>query len=49
MVLLCQGWKKAQVVYGLLEDMKVAPVLHPAILLLGVGKDEAKAVKIPKD
>uniref|UniRef100_A0AAQ4Q3B9 RNA helicase n=1 Tax=Gasterosteus aculeatus aculeatus TaxID=481459 RepID=A0AAQ4Q3B9_GASAC len=24
-VLLCQGWKKAQVVYGLLEDMKVAP------------------------
>uniref|UniRef100_A0AAQ4PYS7 RNA helicase n=1 Tax=Gasterosteus aculeatus aculeatus TaxID=481459 RepID=A0AAQ4PYS7_GASAC len=48
-VLLCQGWKKAQVVYGLLEDMKVAPVLHPLILLLGVGKNEAKAVKIPKD
>ncbi|XP_054475841.1 putative ATP-dependent RNA helicase TDRD12 isoform X2 [Anoplopoma fimbria] len=48
-VLLCPGWEKAQAVYDLLEEMKVAQVLHPVILLLGVGKDEAKAVRIPKN
>ncbi|XP_062418773.1 putative ATP-dependent RNA helicase TDRD12 [Pungitius pungitius] len=48
-VLLCRGWEKAQAVYDLLDEVKVAPVLHPVILLLGVGKDEAKAVKIPKN
>ncbi|XP_059190875.1 putative ATP-dependent RNA helicase TDRD12 [Centropristis striata] len=48
-VLLCPGWEKVQAVYDLLEEMKVTTVLHPFSVLLGVGKDEAKAVKIPKN
>ncbi|XP_026220621.1 putative ATP-dependent RNA helicase TDRD12 isoform X1 [Anabas testudineus] len=48
-VLLCPGWEKVQAVYDLLEEIKVAQILHPLIVLLGVGKDEAKAVKIPKN
>ncbi|XP_047239557.1 putative ATP-dependent RNA helicase TDRD12 isoform X4 [Girardinichthys multiradiatus] len=48
-VLLCPGWEKAQVVYDLLEDSKVSRSLHPVIVLVGTGKDEVKAVKIPKN
>lgn len=48
-VLLCPGWEKVQVVYDLLEESKVAQILHPLIVLLGAGKDEAKAIKIPKN
>lgn len=48
-MLLCPGWEKVQAVYDLLEEIKVAQILHPLIVLLGVGKDEAKAVKIPKN
>ncbi|XP_070829066.1 putative ATP-dependent RNA helicase TDRD12 [Chaetodon trifascialis] len=48
-VLLCPGREKVQAVYDLLEELKVNPVLHPAIVLLGIGKDEAKAVRIPKN
>ncbi|XP_044049258.1 putative ATP-dependent RNA helicase TDRD12 isoform X2 [Siniperca chuatsi] len=48
-VVLCPGWEKVQVVYDHLEELKVAPALHPVIVLLGVGKDEAKAVRIPKN
>ncbi|XP_039664374.1 putative ATP-dependent RNA helicase TDRD12 isoform X1 [Perca fluviatilis] len=48
-VLLCPGWEKAQAVYDLLEEIKATKVLHTAILLLGVGKDEAKDVRIPKN
>ncbi|XP_076588920.1 putative ATP-dependent RNA helicase TDRD12 [Chaetodon auriga] len=48
-VLLCPGREKVQAVYDLLEEMKVTPVLHPVIVLLGIGKDEAKAVRIPKN
>ncbi|KAM6926635.1 putative ATP-dependent RNA helicase TDRD12 [Lycodopsis pacificus] len=48
-VLLCPGWEKVQAVYDLLEEMKVASVLRPVVLLLGTGKDEAKAVRIPKN
>nr|XP_020473185.1 putative ATP-dependent RNA helicase TDRD12 [Monopterus albus] len=48
-VLLCPGWEKAQMLYDLLEEIKVTHVLHPVIVLLGVGKDEAKSVKIPKN
>lgn len=47
-VLLCPRWQKVQVVYDLLEETKVAAALHPAIVLLGVGKDEAQAFSIPK-
>lgn len=36
-------------VHDLLEEIKVAPTLHPTVVLLGVGRDEAKAVKIPKN
>ncbi|XP_070764009.1 putative ATP-dependent RNA helicase TDRD12 [Enoplosus armatus] len=48
-VLLCPGWEKVQAVYDQLEELKVGPTLHPVIVLLGVGKDEAKAVRIPKN
>uniref|UniRef100_A0A8C6LPL3 RNA helicase n=1 Tax=Nothobranchius furzeri TaxID=105023 RepID=A0A8C6LPL3_NOTFU len=48
-VLLCSGWEKAQAVYDLLEEAKLSQSLCPVIVLLGVGKDEAKAVKIPKN
>lgn len=48
-VLLCPGWEKVQVVFDLLEDLKVSQTLHPVIVQLGTGKDEAKAVKIPKN
>lgn len=48
-VLLCPGWEKVQAVHDLLEEIKVAPTLHPTVVLLGVGRDEAKAVKIPKN
>uniref|UniRef100_A0A3Q3MI50 RNA helicase n=1 Tax=Mastacembelus armatus TaxID=205130 RepID=A0A3Q3MI50_9TELE len=48
-VLLCRGWEKVQVVYDLLEESNVAHILHPIILLVGVGIDEAKSIKIPKN
>ncbi|XP_054897991.1 putative ATP-dependent RNA helicase TDRD12 [Poeciliopsis prolifica] len=48
-VLLCPGWEKAQMIYNLLEDSKVSQILHPIIVLVGIGKDEAKAVKFPKN
>ncbi|KAM9351967.1 putative ATP-dependent RNA helicase TDRD12 [Symphorus nematophorus] len=48
-VLLCPGWEKVQAVYDLLEEIKVVQTLRPAIVLLGVGKVEAKAVRIPKN
>ncbi|XP_045892826.1 putative ATP-dependent RNA helicase TDRD12 isoform X2 [Micropterus dolomieu] len=48
-VLLCPGWEKVQAVYDQLEELKVNTTLHPLIVLLGVGKDEAKAVRIPKN
>ncbi|XP_043979978.1 putative ATP-dependent RNA helicase TDRD12 isoform X1 [Gambusia affinis] len=48
-VLLCPGWEKAQMIYNLLEESKVSQTLHPIIVLVGIGKDEAKAVKFPKN
>ncbi|XP_013884583.1 putative ATP-dependent RNA helicase TDRD12 isoform X2 [Austrofundulus limnaeus] len=48
-VLLCPGWERAQVVYDLLEESKVSKTLRPVISVLGTGKNEAKAVKIPKN
>ncbi|XP_068595028.1 putative ATP-dependent RNA helicase TDRD12 [Brachionichthys hirsutus] len=47
-VLLCPGWERLQLVYDLLEDLKVISSLQPAIVLLGVGEDEAKATRIPR-
>ncbi|GAA6227719.1 putative ATP-dependent RNA helicase TDRD12 [Lates japonicus] len=48
-VLLCPGWEKVQAVYDLLEESKIAHILHPVVVQLGVGKDEAKTVRIPKN
>ncbi|XP_068168743.1 putative ATP-dependent RNA helicase TDRD12 [Antennarius striatus] len=48
-VLLCPGWERVQLVYDLLEELKVTSSLQPAVVLLGVGEDEAKACKIPKN
>ncbi|XP_056244242.1 putative ATP-dependent RNA helicase TDRD12 [Seriola aureovittata] len=48
-VLLCPGWEKVQSVYDLLEESKLAHTLHPVIVLLGAGADEAKTVRIPKN
>uniref|UniRef100_I3JWW9 RNA helicase n=1 Tax=Oreochromis niloticus TaxID=8128 RepID=I3JWW9_ORENI len=48
-VLLCPGWEKVQAVYDLLGVSKVSQKLHPTTVLLGIGKDEAKSVKIPKN
>uniref|UniRef100_A0A667YUT4 RNA helicase n=1 Tax=Myripristis murdjan TaxID=586833 RepID=A0A667YUT4_9TELE len=48
-VLVCPGWEKVQAVSDLLEENQVTHSLHPVTVLLGVGKDEAKAVKIPKN
>lgn len=47
--MLCSGWEKAQVVYELLEEMKVNQTLHSIIILLGLTQDEAKAFRIPKN
>nr|XP_029133392.1 putative ATP-dependent RNA helicase TDRD12 isoform X1 [Labrus bergylta]XP_029133393.1 putative ATP-dependent RNA helicase TDRD12 isoform X1 [Labrus bergylta] len=48
-VLLCPGWEKVQAVYDLLDETKVAHTLHPFVVLLGIGKDEAKTIRIPKN
>ncbi len=48
-MLLCPDCEKVQAVYDLLEELKVTPTLHPVTVLLGVAKDEAKAVRIPKN
>nr|XP_019934149.1 PREDICTED: putative ATP-dependent RNA helicase TDRD12 [Paralichthys olivaceus] len=48
-VLLCPGWEKVQQVYDLLENFKITHVLHPVVMLMGVGKDEAKTIRIPKN
>lgn len=48
-VLLCPGWEKVQTVFDLLEETRLIQTLHPAIALLGVGKDEPKSVRIPKN
>ncbi|XP_038872845.1 putative ATP-dependent RNA helicase TDRD12 [Salvelinus namaycush] len=45
-VILCPGWEKAQTVIDLLEESQTIQVLHPMVILLGLGKDEAKTVKI---
>ncbi|CDQ65338.1 unnamed protein product [Oncorhynchus mykiss] len=48
-VILCPGWEKAQTVIDLLEESQTFQVLHPMVILLGLGKDEAKTVKIKND
>ncbi|XP_059855058.1 putative ATP-dependent RNA helicase TDRD12 isoform X2 [Delphinus delphis] len=48
-VIVCPGWKKAQLVFELLGDysMSSRPVVHPVVLTIGLHKDEAKNMKLP--
>ncbi|XP_066525360.1 putative ATP-dependent RNA helicase TDRD12 isoform X2 [Hoplias malabaricus] len=45
-VILCPGWEKVQFVLELLEDSQAAVNLHPAAMMIGLRKDEAKNAKI---
>ncbi|KAJ0029269.1 hypothetical protein NQD34_004266 [Periophthalmus magnuspinnatus] len=49
MVVVCPGWEKAQAIFDFLEETKVSHSLHPMIIHVGVKKDEAKSIKIPKN
>ncbi|KAM9048061.1 putative ATP-dependent RNA helicase TDRD12 isoform 2-T2 [Megaptera novaeangliae] len=48
-VIVCPGWKKAQLIFELLGDYSVSsrPV-HPVVLTIGLHKDEAKNMKLPR-
>uniref|UniRef100_A0A3B4BI68 RNA helicase n=1 Tax=Periophthalmus magnuspinnatus TaxID=409849 RepID=A0A3B4BI68_9GOBI len=48
-VVVCPGWEKAQAIFDFLEETKVSHSLHPMIIHVGVKKDEAKSIKIPKN
>ncbi|XP_059916674.1 putative ATP-dependent RNA helicase TDRD12 isoform X1 [Gadus macrocephalus] len=48
-VILCPGWEKAQTVAEILDELQASHTFHPITVLLGVAKDEAKTVKIPKN
>ncbi|KAL0968592.1 hypothetical protein UPYG_G00268950 [Umbra pygmaea] len=47
-VILCPGWEKAQTVFDLLEESQTTQHLHPMVILVGLGKDDATNVKIQK-
>ncbi|XP_034528434.1 putative ATP-dependent RNA helicase TDRD12 [Ailuropoda melanoleuca] len=48
-VIVCPGWKKAQFIFELLEDYSPSSrPLHPMLLIIGLHKDEAKNVKLPR-
>ncbi|XP_025281014.1 putative ATP-dependent RNA helicase TDRD12 isoform X1 [Canis lupus baileyi] len=48
-VVVCPGWKKAQFIFELLEDYSMSSKpLHPVLLTIGLHKDEAKNMKLPK-
>ncbi|XP_069919365.1 putative ATP-dependent RNA helicase TDRD12 [Oryctolagus cuniculus] len=48
-VIVCPGWKKAQLTFELLEDYsKSSRPLHPMLLTIGLHKDEAKNLKLPR-
>ncbi|XP_059523029.1 putative ATP-dependent RNA helicase TDRD12 [Myotis daubentonii] len=48
-VILCPGWKKAQFIFELLGDYGVSSrPLHPMLLTIGLHKDEAKHMKLPR-
>ncbi|XP_037109272.1 putative ATP-dependent RNA helicase TDRD12 [Syngnathus acus] len=48
-VVLCPGWEKVQLICDLLEECKLTQRLNATSVLLGGGKDEPKAFKMPKD
>ncbi|XP_077919211.1 putative ATP-dependent RNA helicase TDRD12 isoform X3 [Halichoerus grypus] len=48
-VIVCPGWKKAQFTFELLEDYSTfSRPLHPVLLTIGLHKDEAKNMKLPR-
>ncbi|XP_058530596.1 putative ATP-dependent RNA helicase TDRD12 [Ochotona princeps] len=48
-VIVCPGWKKAQLIFDLLEDYSMSSrPLHPMLLTIGLHKDEAKNMKLPR-
>ncbi|GAB5582218.1 putative ATP-dependent RNA helicase TDRD12 isoform X5 [Prionailurus iriomotensis] len=48
-VIVCPGWKKAQLTFELLGDYGMSPrPLHPVLLTIGLHKDEAKNMKLPR-
>ncbi|XP_023439450.2 putative ATP-dependent RNA helicase TDRD12 [Dasypus novemcinctus] len=48
-VMVCPGWKKAQFIFELLGDYSTSSrPLHPVLLTIGLHKDEAKNMKLPR-
>ncbi|GAB1291942.1 Putative ATP-dependent RNA helicase TDRD12 [Apodemus speciosus] len=48
-VIVCPGWKKAQFLFELLGDYSMSSrPLHPVLLTIGLHKDEAKNMKLPR-
>uniref|UniRef100_A0A8C8R7R2 RNA helicase n=1 Tax=Pelusios castaneus TaxID=367368 RepID=A0A8C8R7R2_9SAUR len=48
-LIICPGWRKAQLVFELLERYgRCSKPLHPVLLLLGLNKEEAKNVKLQR-
>nr|XP_020138913.1 putative ATP-dependent RNA helicase TDRD12 isoform X1 [Microcebus murinus] len=48
-VIVCPGWKKAQFISELLEDYTMSSrPLRPVLLTIGLHKDEAKNMKLPR-
>ncbi|XP_074226963.1 putative ATP-dependent RNA helicase TDRD12 [Camelus bactrianus] len=48
-VIVCPGWKKAQFIFALLGDYSTSSrPLHPMLLTVGLHKDEAKNLKLPR-
>ncbi|NXO54510.1 DDX17 helicase, partial [Aramus guarauna] len=46
-LILCPGWKKAQLVFELLQTyQRCSRHLHPMLIILGQNKEEARSVKI---
>ncbi|KAK3526224.1 hypothetical protein QTP70_017778, partial [Hemibagrus guttatus] len=48
-VIVCPGWEKVESVLELLEESQAAVNLHPAAVLVGIGKNEAEQTKIPNN
>uniref|UniRef100_W5M0P2 RNA helicase n=1 Tax=Lepisosteus oculatus TaxID=7918 RepID=W5M0P2_LEPOC len=47
-VVLCPGWERAQLVFDTLEECSVRQPWNPMLILVGLQKEEAKAVRIKK-
>ncbi|XP_029780118.1 putative ATP-dependent RNA helicase TDRD12 [Suricata suricatta] len=48
-VIVCPGWRKAQCIFELLRDYgTTSRPLHPMLLTIGLHKDEARNLKLPR-